>query len=244
MDRYRRLLGDLIAGIDDASRAGLVALDQPDLAGATTAAGVVAERIEHLLSLTSPSRPIVPPVEKFAADARIALGHAQELGNRLSVEHDATPALADALEGLATTPTIAGRWRWHAIGVASGRIAGPFSFSREHRIVSGTLGLIGDHVQRALSTIDPAAVTAAAGAIAEDLGHVSRALARSATHDQVRRAFHPHVLATLDQLDRLDRAAFVRGLSRAPELSAVLNASRSVQSAVRLTSMIAAAVAI
>jgi len=244
MDRYKRLLGDLIAGLDDASRAGLVALDRPDAAGAAAAAGLVAERIEHVLSLTSPTRPVVPPVEKFAADARIALGHAQELVNRLAVEANGADALADALEGLATAPGFGGRWRWHAMGVASGRIAGPFSFSREHRIISGTLALVGEHVQRALSTIDPQAVTAAAGAIAEDLGHVNRALVRAATHDPVRRAFHSHVLQTLDQLDKLDRAAFVRGLSAAPELAAVTNASHAVQFAVGLGHTLAAVRAI
>lgn len=240
MDRHHRLLGDLIAGIDDAARAGLVALDRPEPPAATNAAAVVAERIEHILSLTSPARPIVPPIDKFAADARIALGHAQELANRLAVEHAGAATLADALEGLETSPGLA-RWRWHSIGVASGRIAGPFSFSREHRIISGTLGIIGDHVQRALSTIDPQGVISAASHIAEDLGHTSRALARSAMHDPVRRAFHPHVLAALDHLDKLDRAAFVRGLSNAPELAAVTTASLAVQSAVRLRTPASAA---
>src|SRR5687767_2991347 len=100
MDCHHRLLGDLIAGIDDAARAGLIALDRPDPAGANAAAELVAERIEHVLSLTAPARPVVPPIEKFAADARIALGHAQELSNRLTVEHDSAADLADALEGL------------------------------------------------------------------------------------------------------------------------------------------------
>lgn len=239
MDRHGRLLGDLVAGIDDAARAGLLALDRPEPSSATAAALQVAERLEHVLSLTSPSRPVAIPVEKFAADARIALGHSQELANRLAVEHAGAAALTDALEGLGTAPGLA-RWRWHSIGVASGRIAGPFSFSREHRIISGTLAIIGDHVQRALSTIDPQDVISAAGAIAEDLGHASRALARSATHDPVRRAFHPHVLGALDHLDKLDRAAFVRGLSAAPELAAVTNASLTVQAAVRLRTAAAA----
>lgn len=234
MHKHGRLLGDLIAGIDDASRGGLVALDRPNPSAAKVAAELAAERIEHLLSLVSAARPVAPPVEKFAADARIALGHTQELANRLAVEHDGAAALADALEGVATAPNLAARWRWHAIGVASRRIAGPFSTSREHRIVTGTLAIVGDHVQRALSTISAPLVIAAAGAVAEDLGHAARALARSATQELVRRAFQPHVHAALEAIDKLDRAAFVRGLSSAPELAAVAAASEAVQAAVGL----------
>jgi hypothetical protein len=241
MDRHKRLLGDLLAGIDDAARNGLQALDRPDpgpdRAGAAAAAVLVAERIEHVLSLTSPARVLVPPVEKFAPDARIGLGHAQELANRLAVEVDGSDALSDALEGVATAPGIAGRWRWRAIGVASGRIAGPFSFSREHRIISGTLSLVADHVERALSTIDAATLTAAAGAIAEDLGHATRALSRAATHDPVRRAFHPHVNTAMEQLEKLDKAAFVRGLTRLPELVAVDDAALAMQAAVGLAEL-------
>jgi hypothetical protein len=244
MDRYKRLLGDLLAGIDDASRAGLAALDRPDpgpdRAGAAVAAAVVAERIEHVLSLTSSTRATVPPVEKFVPDARIAFGHAQELANRLAVEVDGSDALADALEGVATAPGIAGRWRWRALGLQSGRIAGPFSFSREHRIISGTLLLVADHVERALSTIDAATLTAAAGAIAEDLGHATRALLRTATHDPVRRAFHPHVNAAMDQLGKLDKAAFVRGLTRRTEVVAVDDAAHGVRAAVGLVELPAA----
>lgn len=238
MDRYKRLLGDLLAGIDDAARAGLQALDcpdpGPDRAGAAAAAVLLAERIEHVLSLTSPARAVVPPVETFAPDARIALGHAQELANRLAVEVDGSDALADALEGVATAPGIAGRWRWRAMGLASGRIAGPFSFSREHRIISGTLSLVADHVERALSTIDAATLTVAAGAIAEDLGHATRALRRSARHEPVRRAFHAHVHTAMDELAKLDKAAFVRGLMRRPELAAVDDAAHAVRAAVGL----------
>jgi hypothetical protein len=244
MDRYRLLLGDLIAGVDDAARAGLIYLDHPDPAAACAAAELVAERVEHILSLTSPARPVVPPVEKFAADARIALGHAQELCNRLAVEHDGAAALADALEGLSIAPGLAGRWRWHAIGVASRRIAGPFSFSREHRIITGTLAIVADHVQRALSTIDAPSMTAAAGRITEDLGHATRALARSAVHDPVRRAFQPHVTAAMDQVERLNRAAFLRGLGASPELGAVTTASRAVKAAVQLTAVVAAVFAL
>lgn len=234
MDRHGRLLGDLLAGIDDAARGALVALDRPNPSAAKLAAELVAERIEHLLSATSASRPVVPRIEKYAADARIAFGHAQELANRLAVEHDGAATLADALEGVATAPGLAVRWRWNSIGVASRRIAGPFTPSREHRIISGTLAIVGDHVQRALSTISAPLVIAAAGAVAEDLGHVARALARSATQELVRRAFQPHVFTALEALEKLDRAAFVRGLSSAPELAAVVAASQAVQAAVGL----------
>ncbi|HUQ06402.1 MAG TPA: hypothetical protein VM261_28055 [Kofleriaceae bacterium] len=244
MDRYRCLLGDLVAGVDDAAREGLIMLDRPDAAAARAAAEHVAERIEHILSVTSPARPVVPPVEKFAPDARIALGHAQELANRLAVEHDGVGALSDALEGIATAPGLAGRWRWQAIGVASRRIAGPFSFSREHRIISGTLAIVGDHVQRALSTIDAASMTAAAGAVVVDLGHATRALGRSATHDPVRRAFQPHVVAAIGQIEKLERAALLRGLGASPELGAVKTASRAVHAAVQLSAVVAAVFAL
>ncbi|MBZ0234115.1 MAG: hypothetical protein K8M05_17425 [Deltaproteobacteria bacterium] len=50
----------------------------------------------------------------------------------------------------------------------------------------------------------------------------------------MRRAFQPHVHAALEAIDKLDRAAFVRGLSSAPELAAVAAASQAVQEAVGL----------
>jgi hypothetical protein len=87
-------------------------------------------------------------------------------------------------------------------------------------------------------------MTAAAGAVTVDLGHATRALGRAATEDPVRRAFQPHVAAAVGQVEKLGRAAALRGLASSPELGAVKNASRAVQAAVQLSAVVAAVFAL
>jgi hypothetical protein len=235
----RKLVGDLLAGIDAAGRSGLSAVEQWDVDAASHHADVAARRIEHLLSITSlPGKGVEASLRQFADEASIAMGRVTTLATKIAgVAAGPSATLRDVLGSAAQIFEGAG-WTWKAIGLEVKKKAGKFTRDRGTRIGTGTLLMIEHRARFLQKKSSPDAVLSTANAITEELRFATAEIANAvdtqdaADADARKKALEDEVRSCGAALREFENLAWAHGVGATESLDAMRGATRALHAAV------------